>query len=138
MVRDYNPNDKETIIKLGSKLHKQYKFNLDLFSKCKVLQIGDNIVGFVTYSVIYERAELIDIIIDEQFRKRGYGSKLLKSVIDDAILQNCDNITLEVREDNYSAINLYKRYNFEVVAVRKNYYKDKDAYLMKLSLEVTK
>ena len=40
------------------------------------------------------------------------------------------NITLEVRKDNISAINLYKKYGFVEKALRKGYYKGIDGILM--------
>ena len=44
--------------------------------------------------------------------------------------KNILNITLEVKETNYSAINLYNKLGFISKAVRKNYYKDTDGILM--------
>lgn len=40
-------------------------------------------------------------------------------------------ITLEVNEENKSAINLYKKYGFQTIGIRKKYYNNKfDAYIM--------
>ena len=41
-------------------------------------------------------------------------------------------MTLEVRESNYSAINLYESVGFKIYGKRKNYYADnhEDAYIM--------
>ena len=44
------------------------------------------------------------------------------------------NITLEVKCDNYKAINLYQKYNFEKQAVRKKYYNCIDGILMELKI----
>lgn len=138
MIRDYEINDIKSVIRLGFLLHNNFKFDLNLYSKCKVLEIDDNVVGFITYSIIYERCEIIDIIVDDSFRSMGYGCKLLNEVINEAILKKCSNITLEVNVNNYSAISFYKKNNFNIVTTRKNYYKNEDAYLMLLSLEVIK
>ena len=45
-------------------------------------------------------------------------------------------ITLEVRASNNPAINLYKKFGFEICGNRKNYYSNKteDAILMSLDL----
>ena len=40
------------------------------------------------------------------------------------------NITLEVRVSNNIAINLYKKFGFREVALRKFYYGDEDGILM--------
>lgn len=40
-------------------------------------------------------------------------------------------ITLEVKEENLPAINLYKKYGFQTIGTRKKYYDNKfDAYIM--------
>ena len=50
--------------------------------------------------------------------------------------ENCTLITLEVASKNIAAINLYEKFGFEIVNVRKNYYPDgDDAYLMARSSE---
>ena len=40
------------------------------------------------------------------------------------------NITLEVRMSNEIAINLYKKFGFREVAIRRYYYGDEDGILM--------
>ena len=37
---------------------------------------------------------------------------------------------LEVNTENIAAINLYKKFNFEIINTRKKYYEGKDAYIM--------
>ena len=81
-IRNYIKEDINDINKFGSLLHNNYKFNLDDFSFCKVITEENNIIGFIIYSIIYERAEIVDIIIDPSKRKEGYGIKLLCNVID--------------------------------------------------------
>ena len=40
------------------------------------------------------------------------------------------DITLEVKKDNYQAIQLYEKNGFRKIAIRKSYYKDTDGILM--------
>lgn len=47
-----------------------------------------------------------------------------------AIEEHVVNITLEVRVSNEIARNLYKKFGFREVALRKFYYGDEDAILM--------
>ena len=133
-IRRYKISDITTIQKLGCLLHNNYNFKLDTFSYCFVIEEKNNIIGFITYSIIYERAEIIDIIIDEKYRNKGYATLLLEKVFDIIKDNNCENITLEVNSNNKSAINLYKKSGFKIVSVRKNYYNNSDAYLMKKEL----
>lgn len=91
-----------------------------------VYKINSRIVGYLYYSLIYDRLEINQIEVLEAYRHKGIGSKLLQFLID----KEPYAITLEVRKDNYNAINLYKKYNFVDVAIRKGYYFGVDAILM--------
>ncbi len=133
-INIYKKEDIPMITSLATKLHDNYIFNLDTYSNCLVLEEDDNIIGFISYSIIYDRAEIIDVIIDEKYRNKGYGKKLVSEVIDLAFSNNCNNITLEVSTLNKVAIKLYKNMGFEIVGIRKKYYKDNDGYLMKKDL----
>ena len=96
------------------------------YLKIKGYYIDDKIVGVLVYEDIYNRFEIDYIVVDSQYRRKGIGEKLLKNIID----LNPDNITLEVREDNIAAINLYKKMGFEVVSKREKYYGNIDGLLM--------
>ena len=111
-------------------LLKEFKQNvgntLNPYLKIKGYYINDNIVGVIVYEDIFNRFEIDYIVVDSQYRRQGIASKLLESVIN----LNPENITLEVREDNISAINLYKKYGFEIVRKREKYYGNIDGLLM--------
>lgn len=101
------------------------EYNNNPFFKLIVIE-EDSIIGYLYYSDIYERIEINQIEIDSSYRNNGYGSKLMKYLIDN----NNKSITLEVRIDNKPAISLYKKYNFKEVSIRKNYYNGVDGLLM--------
>lgn len=136
IVRTYNKQDIDYINKLGIELHNNYKFNLDSFSNCLVCVNKDKILGFVTYSIIYERAEIVDIIINESYRRTGCGLALINSIISECLMKNVNNITLEVNEENSGAIKFYEKLGFNKVAIRRNYYDNgnKNAYVMEKKL----
>ncbi|MBR3210664.1 MAG: GNAT family N-acetyltransferase [Bacilli bacterium] len=84
------------------------------------------IVGYLYYSDIYERAEINQIEVENSHRNCGLGTKLM-----DYFTKTVDkDITLEVREDNISALKLYKKFGFNKTAIRKGYYKGVDGILM--------
>lgn len=134
IIKNFGANDIDRINYLGNLLHENYVFDLDVFSKCLVMQIDSVVIGYVVYSIIYERAEIIDIVIDPLYRNKSYGYKLLLSCIEDIRLNNCKNITLEVNSNNTTAICLYKKLGFKIEAVREKYYGINDGYLMKKDL----
>lgn len=126
MFRKAVDNDFSVISKMGD-----YEPVLnDPFINYYVCEINEKIVGFICYSIIYERVELNYIYVDVAFRKQHIGSQLMNLLIEDAIKHKCINITLEVDENNIAGLNLYKKYGFKVQALRKNYYCDSDALLM--------
>ena len=97
----------------------------------EITYIEDNkILGSLKYSLIYDRMEIDNIIVEPSHRGKGIGNKLMSYLISVAIENRVDNITLEVRVSNDIARNLYKKFGFREVALRKFYYGDEDAILM--------
>jgi len=129
MIRKYKKEDIDLINELGKELHNNYNFVENELFHAYVIHEKE-FIGFVTYSILYDKVEILDLIIKEEYRNKGYASMLIKTVINDALDKECINITLEVNSDNIPAINLYKKLGFDIAAIRKNYYKDNDGYLM--------
>ena len=92
--------------------------------------IDNNSIGFLEYSLIYDRMEIDNIMVNEDMRNQGIGTKLMAHLISIAIEYKVVNITLEVRVSNETARNLYKKFGFREVALRKYYYGDEDGILM--------
>ncbi len=83
-------------------------------------------IAILVYSEIYDRLEIDYIFVLAEYRKQGIACKLL----DYLFWKYNYSCSLEVRCDNVSAINLYKKYGFKIVSIRKNYYENIDGYLM--------
>lgn len=101
------------------------ELNNNPFAKVLIYIENNNIIGYLYYSDIYDRIEINQIETLINYRNKGIASKLLEE-----LLKLKKDITLEVNENNISAIKLYEKYNFKKVAIRKNYYKNKDGILM--------
>lgn len=86
----------------------------------------NNIIGYLYYSDIYERAEINQIEVDVFHRNCGIATKLLQKMIESVD----KSITLEVKITNIPAINLYKKFRFVKIAIRKGYYQGVDGILM--------
>lgn len=112
-------------------IFEEYKNNYDPvisdFTKIYIYDVDNKIVGFLVFDIIYEKCEIIDIYVSEDYRKRNIAYELINEIEKDF---NIENITLEVSTDNIKAINLYKKLGFREVSIRKNYYKDSNAILM--------
>ncbi len=87
-------------------------------------------IGYMEYSFIYDRMEIDNIWVMDEHRGNGIGTKLMAHLISLAIEARVVNITLEVRLSNEIARNLYKKFGFREVALRKFYYGDEDGILM--------
>ena len=72
----------------------------------------------------------MNIITKKNKRNNGFAKFLLNSLIDISKEFKCKTITLEVNENNTSAISLYKHFNFEEVGKRKKYYKNGDTAIL--------
>ena len=92
--------------------------------------IEDKVIGYLDYSLIYDRIEIDNFCVLEEYRKNGIGTKLMSYLVSLAISLRVINITLEVRVSNNIAINLYKKFGFREVALRIFYYGDEDGILM--------
>ena len=107
----------------------------DPFEKMLCFKKNGIIVGIISYSIIYERAELNYIVTDLKYRRCGIGQKLLNYALSDLKNNMVENFSLEVNVNNKEAINFYLKNDFQIKATRSNYYEDGDAYLMVLEVK---
>ena len=90
------------------------------------------IVGFVGAWYMHDEAHIVSVGVRSDYRGFGIGELLLIGAIEQAQKRRMQAITLEVRISNYIAQNLYKKYGFRKMGVRKGYYSDnrEDALIM--------
>ena len=96
------------------------------FGKVVLYIEEDSVIAYLYYSEIYERVEINNIEVESRYQNQKIGTKLL-----DFLTKTVDKtISLEVRKNNYNAIKLYKKFNFQEKALRKGYYQGIDGILM--------
>jgi [ribosomal protein S18]-alanine N-acetyltransferase len=90
------------------------------------------ITGFCGMWLMVDEAHIINLAVREAHRGQGLGETLLISSIDLATSLKASLVTLEVRASNQVAQNLYTKYGFQKMGVRKAYYTDnkEDAFIM--------
>jgi len=103
------------------------------FGKVLILKEDNEIIGYLYYSDIYERAEINQFEINKIHRNCGKGDLLLKELVN----RIKKDITLEVKEDNYPAIKVYEKNGFLKKAIRKGYYNGVDGILMERKYDKT-
>ena len=80
------------------------------------------LVGYIIYSEVQGEAELLRVAVDKSYRRRGIARKLIKGMLRELREFDAERVTLEVRAHNISAVQLYKKFGFTELFVRKNYY----------------
>ncbi len=104
------------------------------FTNYYIYKDNGKVVAFINYQIMYERSELININVLDEYQNIGIASKLMDFMFNDLKTNGVKDITLEVKVTNDKAIHLYKKYGFEEVSIRKGYYQGIDGILMKKEL----
>jgi ribosomal-protein-alanine N-acetyltransferase len=75
--------------------------------------------GFCAWrQTLPDEAELLNLAVDPDYRRRGIGSRLIEALLDAAK----GGIYLEVAESNKSAVGLYRKFGWTEAGIRKGYY----------------
>lgn len=92
---------------------------------------NNEVVGFAGISICLDEATLNNIVVKKTCRGHGIGSELLEALIEICSDLDLNSFTLEVSVSNEPAINLYKKFGFKNLGIRKKYYNNSlDAYIM--------
>ena len=73
--------------------------------------------------VAVDEGQITNIATHPDFRRMGYGKAVVEALIKYAKNNRLDSISLEVRESNKAAIELYSGLGFKVEGKRKDFYK---------------
>jgi len=87
---------------------------------------GDEIAAYGGLWVILEDAHITTVAVHPGFQRQHYGERMLVRLLEEAVERGACWITLEVRESNVAAQELYKKYGFTIVNTRRGYYSDND------------
>lgn len=132
LVREMTLDDLDEVLLLDQSLFSHfytkedylYELHNNQYAHLYVLLDESKIIGFMDYWVIYERSELARIGIDAKYQSQGLAVYLFNTVV--SYYKDVTSVSLEVRTSNRHAINLYNKLGFKQVAIRKNYYENKE------------
>jgi ribosomal-protein-alanine N-acetyltransferase len=90
------------------------------------------LIGMSVVWIIVDEAHIATIAVHPDYRGRGYGKSLLAESLRQSFRRGAISATLEVRESNLLAQQLYLKFGFTIVGRRARYYTDnyEDAILM--------
>lgn len=93
------------------------------------------ILGYGGFWLMAGEAHISTIAVQPNWRRRGIGELLLVAMLDRATELGAEIATLEVRVSNVTARNLYHKYGFQQVGLRRRYYRDRDEDALIMSTE---
>jgi ribosomal-protein-alanine N-acetyltransferase len=104
----------------------------------KVAVRDNNVIGYMCIRTLLDITHVMKINVLPGCRRNGTGSALLIESLKKlrSLKPDVKHVTLEVRESNSAAINLYNKFGFRKSGVRKNYYKNpsEDGFVMQMDL----
>lgn len=97
-----------------------------------VARYEGEVVGYTGMMFMPGEAHVTNIAVHPEFHRMKIGTRLLLAIITEAIARGCGVISLEVRVSNGKAQEMYAKFGFSVVGVRKGYYieTNEDALVM--------
>ena len=105
----------------------RYEFEGNPVNKIIVAENDGKVIGFIDFLITFNSSTIMQVAVTKEFRKNGIATQLLSEMensfpkeIDDLV----ETITLEVRESNEAAKNLYLKNGYKIVVIKTNYYKD--------------
>ena len=90
-----------------------------------IVEIDDQIVGYMVYSKSKSRIELHNIAVEPTHRREGIGKMLI-----DKPLSKLRTVEAVVRETNLAAQLFLRSMGFKAVTVLRKHHGEEDAYLM--------
>jgi len=143
-IRKMKVEDFEVVSKLekeifGCPWSKRQIFGIltaDKFAFPLIAEIYGEIVGYAFAWIIYDEVHIGNFAVKKEYRRMRIGTKLINYLISEASKKGGKFFYLEVRRSNEPAINLYEKFGFIPLSIRKKYYADnkEDAIVMGKSL----
>ncbi|AGF49189.1 bifunctional tRNA (adenosine(37)-N6)-threonylcarbamoyltransferase complex dimerization subunit type 1 TsaB/ribosomal protein alanine acetyltransferase RimI [Candidatus Kinetoplastidibacterium galati] len=125
-------SDIEEVSKLEQKIQTSpwtpgnFKDSLEFGYKSYIIKNNGIILGYCIFMLAPDAVHVLRIGVDNDFRCKGLGSKLLKLCFEICNDHSIGIILLEVDESNAIAIDFYKKHGFYKIGNRKGYYLSKD------------
>ena len=102
------------------------------------LLLSNLVIGICVFHVILDEAQINFFVVDQKYRKQGFGSYLMSYLIKQCEKLNINKLSLEVSHTNVVAEKFYSSFDFSTVGIRKSYYKDGSDALLKEKILITK
>ena len=95
------------------------------------LSLLNDLIAICAIQLVIDEAQINYFSVNQKFRRKGFGTYLMRYLIKICEELNIKKLILEVSETNYAAKNFYNHFQFFTVGIRKKYYKDGSDALLK-------
>ncbi len=95
------------------------------------VRIAGEMVGYGGLLTIRDEGHITNLAVKLEEQGKGIGKVIVYYLLQLAQKADINSVLLEVRTTNIKAQELYKKFGFEIISVRKNYYGyEEDAFIM--------
>ncbi|HLF07971.1 MAG TPA: GNAT family N-acetyltransferase [Dehalococcoidia bacterium] len=121
-LRPFMPDDLASVTNIDRRAFRWLWWNdpQDFLQYCRLPDVhafttwhGEDLVGYVSYTLREGRGHIDRIAIDPDFQGRGYGADLLIMIMQRMEREGGRNVGLNTQSDNQRAHNLYGRFGFD-------------------------
>ena len=91
--------------------------------KGQINEQPDEVACYALMMIGFQETNLLNIGVNPKFQRQSIASQMMQRLLLISRINQAKRMWLEVRESNQAAINLYQKLDFEVIGLRKNYYK---------------
>jgi ribosomal-protein-alanine N-acetyltransferase len=96
---------------------------------------GDQVLGYMVALRSVDSADLLNICVHPDYQHQGLGRALFDYLVQQLQLLGINDIFIEVRQSNHSALLFYQTMGFEAIDIRKKYYSNlEDAKILRLQI----
>lgn len=87
-----------------------------------VVEREGEILGYCGLWAVLEEGQITNVAVKKSYQGQGIGKQLMKALVQEGKERGLTQFTLEVRESNESAKNLYLGMGFQIAGIRPNFY----------------
>ena len=95
------------------------------------------VTGFIIARRLGEEAEVLNLAVRPETRKKGIGGILLQAAVEELRHRGVTRVYLEVRESNTQAKSFYQNHGLAVTGVRPKYYREPDEAAIQMEKKLT-
>jgi ribosomal-protein-alanine N-acetyltransferase len=143
-IRGFRPEDIPELVSIAERSSESANWSKESYEKlcglegflAFVNEAAGRISGFVIGRRVADEAEILNLAVRRENRRRGEGHALLSAVLEQLHRRGVNKVFLEVRESNEAGIAFYEKMGFAETGRRRGYYREPEeaAVLMEKKL----